>query len=346
MKLTGAKAAGYAKRPAPSAWAILVFSEDEGVAADAARAVMSAWTPKGGELETITLDEDAVKREPALLFDELEAQSLLGEDRAIRIRTSGDKIAALLIEALKMGEATPGRFGAKLLVSAGALQKRAKLRSEFESAKQAVSLQLFADEIGDINTLVKNTLADAGAGIEADALAAFVGDLPGHRGLANKEIEKLTLYAEGLGRDISVADIRALSATDVDHALGSVISLMLSGHGGEAQIALDRLLIAGTSSISVLRAIQREVQRMLQAHQLGGGSGSNIGMKLRPPVWQSEWGAFSARLRAWSPKRLARILERLYDAELQAKASGASAEPVLRILINDLARVAAPRPAA
>lgn len=336
MKFVGKKAEGFIKKPDPACWAILAFSEDEGVANDAARSVLSSW----GELELILLEDDAIKRDPALLFDALEAQSLLGDERAIRVRTNGDKIAALLLEAVKLADETPNRFAARLVVSAGGLQKRSKLRAGFEAAKSAAALQLFADEVSDVADLVKSALENVNASAEPGVIEAFIGDLPGHRGLARQEIEKLSLYAHNLGRTLTIQDIHKLSATDIDHALGAAISAALDGRSEQAVRMLDRLLVSGANTITVLRAIQRETQRMLQAHELGGLQG-NVGMKLRPPVWNSEWPAYSKRLRSWSPKRLARILERIYDAEQKVKIAGPSGEPVLRMLMNDLCRVAA-----
>ena len=336
MKLTGKKAEGFIKKPDPACWAVLTFSEDEGVANDAARNIIKAW----GDLELISLDEDAIKRDPAILFDELEAQSLLGDERAIRVRTNGDKIAALLLEAVKLADETPGRFAARLIISAGGLQKRSKLRAGFEAAKSAAALQLFEDEVSDVAGLVQSALDEIGASADPGVIDTFIGDLPGHRGLARQEIQKLCLYAHNLGRPLNLEDVRKLSATDIDHALSVAINAALDGRPEHAMRMLDRCLVSGANTITVLRAIQRESQRLLQAHEIGGLQG-NVGMKLRPPVWQSEWPAFSKRLRSWSPKRLARILERIYDAERQVKIEGPSGEPVLRMLMNDLARAAA-----
>ena len=336
MKYAGKKAEAFLQKPDPACWAILVFSEDEGVASDGARNVLSAW----GDLELITLDDDAIKRDPALLFDALEAQSLLGDDRVIRVRTNGDKIAALLIEAVNLADQTPGRFAARLIVSSGALQKRSKLRAGFEAANTAAALQLFEDDAANIADLVRSALNDAGAEAEPGVIEAFTGDLPGHRGLARQEIEKLSLYAHKLGRPISIDDIHRLNATDIDQALGFAVTSALDGRAQQAMQMLDRVLITGASPITVLRAIQRESQRLLQAHEIGGLQG-NIGMKLRPPVWQSDWPAFAARLRNWSPKRIARIIERVYEAEQQVKVAGPTGSSVLRTLMKDIARVAA-----
>ncbi|MGH1420722.1 MAG: DNA polymerase III subunit delta [Hyphomonas sp.] len=340
MLLKGKQATNFSKRPDDKIWAVLAFGEDEGLAADAATALIKAWTPKNQQLEVISLDDDAIKKDPSLLFDALDAVSLLGDDRLIRVRTKGDKIGALLVEALTMAETSPNRFAAKLIIETGALTTKSKLRKFAEGATHTACLQFFADQAEDVTQRVESALLDAGMAIEPDALALFVGDLPGHRTLANSEVEKLILYAMNLGRAVNTADIRALCATDLEHDMSTAIRATLSGQTANAHSALDRLEQIGTSPVSILRSLQMEVTRMLDAHTKIGAGNGNPGRMLRPPVWQSEWPAFRQRLSKWPTRHLLRVLERVYDAERQAKTAGPSAGPTVRMLINDLAKVA------
>ena len=340
MKHVGASATRFCKKPDIGCWAFLLFGDDDGVIADASLSLRISLSGKRSDTETITLDQDQIKRESAILFDALEARSLLGNDRIIRVATTGDKIAALLLEAIKLGDATPDRFGAKLVITAGTLAKRAKLRAGFEAAKYAAALQFFSDETGDVSAMARAKLAAQKVEIEDEALALLVSELPGHRGMANQEIEKLALYGHGLRRAISIKDIRMLSTTDADHALHDLIGATLSGNIAAAETGLDRLTISGASPISILRALQRDVTRLMQAHALSG-SGGEIGMKLRPPVFKSDWPAFRANMSLWTPKRLARILERIYDAEATIKDAGPTGHAIIRRLIGELSNVAA-----
>lgn len=335
----GRAAEGFARRPDPEVWAVLAFSEDEGLSFDAGQALIASWGGKHG-MDVTVLDDDAIKKEPALLFDALEAVSLLGDARAVRVRTSGDKIAALLGEAIEAGDKDPARFAAKLVIEAGSLPAKSKLRAAAEKAKRAACLQLFAEEEADVASRVKTALLAEGAVIDPPALDAFVGDLPGNRALANSEIEKLALYARGLGRPLSLEDVRALSATDVKQAISGIVSAALDGRPGEAQTAFDKLSENGTSGISILRSLQMEVLRMLSAHEKIAGGDGNPGKYLRPPVWPNEWPAFRARLGKWPARRLMRVMERIHDAERQIKLAGPTGDPVIRLLINDLARAA------
>ena len=339
MKLQGNSAERFAKRPDPACQFALIFGEDEGVVADAANTLIKAWI-KADPATVLTLDEDEVKREPAKLFDSLEAMSLLGEGTIIRIRTKGEKLFALMKEVLAL---PPERVAAKLVLQNGSLNTRSKLRTAFESAPNAAALHLFADSDADMSELVKKFLQDRGVEIDSAGLSDFVGGLPGHRSLANAEMEKLAVYAHDLGRAVSQADVRALCETNADENARRAVLLALSGEPAAAQAEMDRVLDAGLSPISLVRMFEMEASRMLEAQALQDeGGAANVGMKLKPPVWKSDWPAFQARLRKWPTPRLTRLIERLHDLELMAKSPGGAglAEPATRELFITLYKAA------
>lgn len=340
MKFQGNSAERFARKPDPACPFALIFGDDEGVVADTANALIKAWE-KAQPSTVLTLDEDDVKREPARLFDALEAVSLLGDGSIIRIRTKGEKLFALLKDVLEL---PPERVAAKLVVQNGSLNTRSKLRTAFEAAPNAAALHLFSDTAADMSELVRQFLSGRGVEISPDALSVFVGGLPGHRSLANAEMEKLAVYAHSLGRPVSVEDIRALCETNADESARRAVLLALSGEPENAQAELDRVVDAGLSPISLVRLFEMEASRMLEAHALQGErEGANVGMKLKPPVWKSDWPAFQARLRKWPAPRLTRLVERLYDMELVAKSPGGAglAEPAMRELFTTLYKVAA-----
>jgi len=340
MKVQGNSALRFAKKPDPACQFALIFGDDEGVVADAANALIKAWE-KAGPSTVVTLDEDDIKREPVMLFDTLEAVSLLGETSIIRIRTKGEKLFALMKDVLAL---PPERIAAKLVLQNGSLNTRSKLRTAFEAAPNAAALHLFADSDADMHELIRGFLKERGADINQEALSAFVSGLPGHRSLANAEMEKLAVYAHDLGRPIEVHDIRALCETNADESARTAVLLALSGMPEAAQAEMDRVIDAGLSAISLVRLFEMEASRMLSAQALQGeGGGANVGMKLKPPVWKSDWPAFQARLKKWPTPRLSRLIERLHDIELLAKSpgGGAMAEAAIRELFVTLYKAAA-----
>lgn len=339
MLYRGRSAETFITRPDPHIWCVLAFGDDEGVVSDATRLLMKSWAG-AAELETTLLDEETIRKDPAVLFDALEAVSLLGSPRCVRICIQSERIAAILVSAIETGDQARDRFAARLVIEAGALPSRSRLRQSAENAANAASLSLANEDETSLRERVRLILERDNVTIEPDALELFLGDLPGHRAIANSEINKLALYGAGLGRALNREDIAVLSTTQVRQMVSSIILACLDGCPATAGRAFERALENGTGAISVLRSLQVDVLRMLRAHDLVAAGDRDPGRQLRPPVWQSEWPSFSARLRIWSPKRLVRVLERIHDAERHAKLSGASADAVVRVLINDLARAA------
>lgn len=338
MKLTGKSAEDFAHAPKPNIWAVLVHSEDEGVSADTARSLVTSWQT-GAPSERVVLTEDEIARDPALLFDRLEARSLLGEQQILWLQISNEKLSSLIVEAVELAEAKPGRFDSRLVISSGALKSASKLRKTLESAQYAGCLQLFADNEKDLESLVQGLLSADKVEIEPNALAQFTAGLPGHRRLAREEINKLALYGLGLGRAISATDIASLSASDIDHALPALVSAALVGDAGACFKELDRLEQAGTSPISIFRALQREAERLLSAHAKGVRDAAGA-QKLRPPVWRDQWPAFRVLLSAWPEARLVRLVARLHACEADAKLASAISAPTVRQLLSDVLRVA------
>lgn len=341
MKFKGTGADKFARKPDPACRLALVFGEDEGVVGDTAASLIKAWQ-KNGPANVITLDEDEVKREPNLLFDALEAQSLLGEVSILRIRTKGEKLFSLIKDVLAMAQDTPERLAAYLVLLSGSLNTRSKMRTAFEAAPNAAALHMFADSDADMHALVRAFLKARDVEIEDAALSVFVGGLPGHRSLANAEMEKLAVYAHGLGRGVTSDDIRALCETNADESARAAVIQALSGDKQGAQAEMDRVIDAGLSAISLLRMFEMEASRMLAAQALGAPS-ANVGRKLKPPVWDSDWPAFQLRLRKWPTPRLLRLVERLHDMEALAKSPGGGgmAEPATRHLFTSLYQAAA-----
>jgi len=342
MKHSGDTALAFLQKPDPAIRAVLVFCEDEGVASDGAHDLIAAWAGQQ-EVDVHRLHEEDVGRNPADFFDALEARPLLGGLPVLRLRLSGEKIARTLIDAVAFTESAPDRMAAGLIVTAGNLRKSSKLRQAFESGKHSAALQLLADDETDMAALVRDTLASDGIEIAPEALDLCIGGLPGHRRLAHAEIEKLALYGLGLNRPIAPDDVRALSAGDVDHALDQLVSAMFAGDAAFALAQLERVTLSGQTPISILRAIQREGQRMITAHALGGADGRDIGAKLRPPIFGPAWAAFARRLNQWPPMKLSRLLERVHDCEYDAKQSGPIADALLKRLVSDITRQASTR---
>jgi DNA polymerase-3 subunit delta len=334
MKHAGAKALAFCEKPPGKNRTALVFGADSGLVSAAADQLTSAWLPTGHDpLNYVKLTEDDLKRDPMLLLDELVARSLMGGERLVRVRIDKETSAKGIIEAL--GEIESGALNpeAAFIVEAGDLGRTSKLRSAFEEADKAAALQLYADDEAGVADLVKGRLDKAGVAIEAEALAAFVAELPGDRRLATAEAEKLELYAIGLGRAVTTDDIALLSPAEQPRGADDAADAAILGEASEAATAINRFLDAGGNAISAMRTLHFRLLRVSDALSQGAHSGA----RLRPPIFDREWPAFARALKDWDAPKLNRAFAALYSSEKQCKQAQAPVEAIARRLIDRIA---------
>lgn len=333
MKQAGARALAFCEKPQGRTRIALVFGADPGLVSTSADQLAGNWLPSPDPFNIIRMSEEELKADRRRLADELVARSLLGGERLVRVRLERETGARYVMDVLadvEKGMLTPE---ACWIVEAGDLNRTSKLRAAFEAAEKAVALHLFADDERSLVDLVTRRLAGAGVSIEPPALAAFVADMPADRRLALSEIEKLELFAAGLERALSVHDIALLASGDQPRGADDAADAAILGQAMEAGVSINRYLDAGGNPVSALRTLHFRMLRVLDALASGAGSG----MRLRPPVFEADWPAFSRALREWSAPAVHRTFARLYEAEKTCKQAGAPSEAILRRLIHAIA---------
>ena len=151
--------------------------------------------------------------------------------------------------------------------------------------------------------------------------------------LALSELEKLELYAVGLGRAVTAHDIGLLASAEQPRGADDAADAAILGDTAQATLSINRYLDAGGNPISALRTLHFRMMRVIDA--VGSSAGS--GMRLRPPVFEKEWPAFSRAIRDWRGPTLQRTIARLYEAEKSCKQAGAPSDAIIRNLIHRIA---------
>jgi DNA polymerase-3 subunit delta len=333
MKQAGPRALAFCEAPPDTPRIALIFGSDPGLVSTAADALARTWAPGADPLNLVKLGDDDLRRDPQLLADELVARSLLGGERLVRVRAERDASYKLILDILadaEKGALTPEAFW---VIESGELNRANKLRAGFEESEVAIALQLYADDEASISDLVSKRLAGAGVAIEPEALAAFVADLPGDRRLALSELEKLELYAVGLGRAVSATDVGLLASAEQPRGADDAADAAIAGDAPSATLSVNRYLDAGGSPVSALRTLHFRLMRVSDAV----ASGASSGARLRPPVFDREWPVFARALRDWPAPAIHRAFTRLYEAEKACKQAGSPSEAILRQLIHRVA---------
>lgn len=341
MKVSNARADDFATSPDPKARAVLVYGADAGLVNErVASLIASVLEDPTDPFRLSRLPADDVLKDPARLSDEAAALSLVGGRRVVLVEDAGDTLAPLLEDWLEhaLGDAL-------VVIKAGELAQRSKLRKLFESAAEAAALACYRDEDAGLGRVIRAHLSDAGFEVSSDALGFLEAHLGGDRQVTRRELEKLMLYKTGHGTRVElddaeacVGDSRLVTLDDLAFAVGA-------GDLAALERRLNRCYQEGQNPIAVVRAVTRHFQRL---HLVAGlvDQGQPLGdalKRLRPPVFWKVAEPFKAQCRGWSQERLGRILGDLVGTEIACKETG---QPSELLVARTLLSIAANAPRA
>jgi DNA polymerase-3 subunit delta len=323
MEIKSHLADRFVASPPPHLVAALVYGPDQGMVRERSQRLAKTVVPDLNDpFRVAELDEAALDSDPARLWDEAAALSMIGGRRVVRVHAAGNGLAKDFERFL-----SDPKGDALIVVEAGELTKSAALRRVFEEAENAAAIACYPDSARDLEEVVRSALKAFDLAIEPDALDYAVSRLGSDRGVTRVELEKLALYALG-EKTVTQADVAAVMGDESELRMDETFDA--AGEGDYAQLdnLLSRLWTAGISPVAVLRQAMSHFQRLLlvRAQTDEGGDANAAIKKLRPPVHFSRTTNFRGQVLRWSAGRLEEALSYLYEAEALAKTTAVPAE--------------------
>lgn len=339
MKLAPARLAAFLAAPDPTMRAALVYGGDAGLVRERADRLARAIVadPKDA-FRVADLAATALSADPARLWDEAAALSLVGGRRLVRVREASDGVGALFERFLR--DLPPG--DSVVVVEAGELAARSSLRRAFESAAAAVAIACYADGRRELEALAREVLGAHKVTASGEAMAYLATHLGSDRLLSRGELEKLALYA-GDGSAVGLEEVRASIGDSAALDLDDIVLAAAEGDVAQVERALERAFQEGEMPVTVIRAAMRHFQRLsLLAARLAQGMSEEDALRsLRPPLFFRVQDRVRRQLRLWPESRVTKALTVLLEAEINAKRTGLPADAICRDALLRLSRLAA-----
>ena len=264
--ISNTTADAFVKRPPGETRFFLVHGIDEGLIHERVKGLVeAALAGEADPLRLTRLDGDAVARDPGALADEVYAISMFGGSRAVWIEAQGLDV----LPALAPLFARPPPDCA-VIVEAGSLRKGTALRTAFETAENAASIECYPDDERALGKLIEAEARAAGLAVAPDARDYLVGLLGADRLTTRGEIGKLTLYARGKER-IEVEDVEAIVSNAAPSSLDAAIDAALLGDMAGLEASASRYFAEGGEGgllalflgrrLTLLRRIRVDMER-------------------------------------------------------------------------------------
>lgn len=334
MKLAAARAVAYFGKPDPTHSGLLIYGADAMRVALRRQQVIKALVGEKGEEEMrlTRLSAADLRKDPAAVLDGMRAQGFFPGPRVVFVEDATDTVADLMETALAEWQAGD----AVLVVTAGALTARAKLRKLFEAGKSTVAIGLYDDPPS--RDEVEKTLSDAGlTNVPGEAMAGVLAlsrDLdPGD---FRQTVEKLSLYKHGDDSPLSVADLMACAPATTEAGTDDAVNLMAEGDAHDLAMMLKRLAGQGLNPTTLCIAASRHFRTLHAA--ASDGQGPDVALsRARPPVFGPRKDQMARQARRWGAARLEKALAVLMDTDLALRS--ASRAPGMALLERAFIRI-------
>lgn len=328
VKVAANKVDGFLRNLDPNIRSVLFYGPDEGQVRERAQNLSRAICPDLDDpFRVADIPPASLKEDPARVVDECSAIAFGGGQRVVRISGIGEAQASPVLKYVvdPIGDSV-------LIVTAGTLTPKSKLRAAFETTNTAAAIACYPLEGNRLIATLQGAFQNERVAIDHDAIEFLASLLADDTASLRSEVEKLCIYAISEDRPISVDDVRKSCGDQSAHSAFELAHAVAQGAHPKVQGICDRLLSSGDNPIAILRNISRHFDRLLQVRgAMDQGSAADAAMKsLRPPVFFKDVQPFRRQVGTWTSQGLLMAITRLVDIEQQCKTTGSPAAILLQ----------------
>lgn len=316
----------------------LLYGPDEAGSATLAKRLERAMGP---DAERIDLDPPTLRDDPARLADEAASFSMFGDKRWIRVNGMGEESLPALTALLEAEAA-----GNPVIAIAGALKATSKLLKLALDHKQTMAFVSYQPDAREAEQIAIAIAREGGLRLSSE-LGRRIADLTnGDRTLMAGEVEKLILYLDAAPdrpREATEEALEALSADNPDSDAAPLVNAVLGGDLRGMHRELGRLAEAGTAMAAVLRPLLSRAMLLANIRADFDDSGRLEGAveAAGKAVFWKEKGVVTRQVRIWDASGIARVIQRLAQAERASRSGRGLGDLMVRHELLAIARQAA-----
>ena len=309
---------------------ILFYGENQGLKEEFKKNIKEA----NKNNEKLNLLQDEIIKNENLLINEISNKSLFNNKKIIFIDQVNEKILNIIEE---MAEDVSDE---KIVIFAGNLDKKSKLRSYFEKSKLYGIVACYQDNETTIKKIITNKLSDY-QGLSTQVINFIIQNTGLDRSKVNNEIEKIKSCF--LEKKINLEKIDLLLNIKTNDDFNKLKDEALKGNKIKTNKLLADTVFEPESNIYYLNSINQRINKLYEIEKLkqNNSNTETLVSSLKPPIFWKDKPVLIEQTNKWNENKIKKALEKTYTVELQIKTgSGIKNDLLIKNLMIDLCTVA------
>lgn len=242
-------------------------------------------------------------------------KSFFENDKFIIINRASNKILDLIKEIIESQIED-----IKIIIKAGVLEKKSKLRSYFEKEKNVVATPFYEDNYQSLSLIIQNFLRVEKINISNENINLIIERSKGNRTNIYNELEKISSYLRSK-KNINLQDLLKLTNLAEDYNVSELVEQCLSKNVKRTINILNENNQNTDENILILRSFLGKLKRLkiLKINLENTRNIDEVIASAKPPIFWKEKNLVKQQLNNWSLKDIKFLLNTVNDLELIIK---------------------------
>ena len=258
-------------------------------------------------------------------FNEVFSGSLFNTKKIITISNATDKIYPLMEELIEKKVQD-----IKLILVAGVLDKKSKLRNIFEKNKSLISVPFYSDDNQILSKIANEFFKSKKISISFETINALVNRCNGERKFLNNELEKIEMFLKNK-TNISIKEINKLTNLGENHSVSELVDNCLAKNIKKINYLMNENNFNSEDSILIIRTLLLKSKRLLNLIK-NFSSLKNIDKTIsnaKPPIFWKDKDIVKKQIKAWSLNQVEKLIFEINDIELLIKTNTQNSANIL-----------------
>ena len=275
--------------------------------------------------EIYAYDENDILKDENMFFTSVMSKSFFENKKLIIISRATDKINKLVEEILekKIEDLV-------LILNAGSLEKKSKLRSFFEKNKQTICVPFYEDNSQTLSGIVNKSLRDNKIQVSQELINLIVQRSRGDRQNLKNELEKIKNFASDK-KKISTDDLLKLTNLAENYSVSELIDSCLAKNKRRTINILNENNYSVEDCILIIRTFLLKSKRLLKLIDKTENNKNidNIISSFKPPIFWKDKEIIKQQIKSWSSINIENLLYKINETELLIKKNSISSINIL-----------------
>ena len=288
----------------------LIYGKNEGLKNECIKKILER-----NNVKVFNYDEKQIKDEVEDFYENILSKSLFESDKTVIINRASDKIHEIISDLINRNI-----VNVKIIINAGLLETKSKLRSLFEKDKNLICIPTYPDTNETLSKLSSVFFNKEKILISQQNINLIVEKCNGDRRNLYNELDKIKSYAVNK-KKISSSEILKIINLSENYGLSELIDNCLAKNKNKIINILNENNYNADDCIIILRTFLSKAKRILKlAVQFEQNNDINKTINsAKPPIFWKDKEIVKIQLNKWKSNKIKNLINNLNDLELKIK---------------------------